>query len=164
MAQNARIYTEDELNANTMKKSKEEIAKIKERQQILNDFKQITIDDCPEYLSVEAKEEFRKIIPQLQQLKTSSMDAPTVAQYCTLCAICKELTQDINENGSMIDGVINPALKAYQANMKELRATASMLGLNPSSRAKLVADLQKAKVEEIEKEAEEDYFGQKFGK
>lgn len=162
MSQNRRIYTEKELENNTMKLSQDEIDEIRERQNELQSFEIITEDDIPYYLSDYAKDEFRRILPYLQQLHTGKLDSQIVAQYCTLSASCKKLIEDININGEIINGKINPALKTYQSLMKELRATASMLGLNPSARAKLIADMRKAKVDEIEKEAESDYFAERF--
>lgn len=162
MSQNRRIYTEEELENNTMKLSKEELDEIRERQDELQSFEMITEEDIPEYLSDYAKEEFIRILPYLQKLHTGKLDSQIVAQYCTLSASCKKLTENINKKGEIIGDKINPALKTYQSLMKELRATASMLGLNPSARAKLIADMRKAKVDEIEKEAESDYFADRF--
>lgn len=164
MSQNRRIYTEEELEKNTMKKSEEEIAEIRERQDRLKQFDSLAESDIPSYLSDGAKEEFKRILPYIKEMHASKLDSQTVAQYCTLVDVSRELTEEINQNGAMVDGKVNPALKVYQNVQKELRATASMLGLNMSSRAKLIADIQKVKVDEIEKEAEEDYFAEKFAK
>ncbi|MCD2137181.1 phage terminase small subunit P27 family [Salinicoccus halitifaciens] len=113
----------------------------------LNDFEKIQTTP-PVYLNKTAKAEWRRITPLLNDLPISNLDRTSIATYCNLYSIYRELEEEINETGEMIntyfaDGTLkerkaNPAIHEMLKVTKEIRAISAELGMTINSRMKLI--------------------------
>jgi len=120
----------------------------------------------PDHLSEEAKREWRRLIPLLEQRGTlSKADSAVLALYCETHARWLQAKREVAENGLMIESTVldssgeqvtsrkpNPALKVAENAERSLRGYLKEFGMTPSSRERV----RPAKPEEQPAAPEED--------
>lgn len=139
------LYTEKELKNH--KKGKEYIAKELAKQETLNGYDQLKVKPIPSHLDYYGKQEWKRIIPLLQQLPIAELDRQMIESYCQLHAYKRRLQVDIEEHGTSInyydnDGNLtsrraNPDYNQYLSTIKEIRMIANQLGMTINSRLEL---------------------------
>lgn len=152
-----RLYTEEELKSH--KKGKDYIATELARQEKMNDFPQLSVDSIPHHLDYHGKQQWKAIVPLLNQLPIAEHDRNLVESWCILYSSRRKLQNDIQKNGLLLseyddEGNLirhrkNPAHDMILSTVKEMRMIGAQLGLSVSSRLNLI---------EPEEEEEEDQF------
>lgn len=139
------LYSEKELKNH--KKGKDHVAKELARQEALNDYESIQVKPIPNHLDYYGKQEWKRIIPLLQQLPIAELDRQMIESYCQLHAYKRRLQTDIDKYGTVTsyydeDGILknrraNPAYNQLLATVKEIRMIANQLGMTINSRLEL---------------------------
>jgi P27 family predicted phage terminase small subunit len=104
----------------------------------------------PAWLSPEARQEWRRVAPELQRRRTlKTCDLGTLENYCEGVASIRRCRALIAEQGEVIETETglrrHPASVTLIATMAETRRQAEALGLTPTSRHKVPSE---AEVEE----------------
>ena len=116
----------------------------------------------PDHLSEDAKKEWRRIIPLLEQRETlSRADGASIALYCETHARWLQAKRDVAEHGIIVSVTVldrsgeqvttrkqNPALKIAENAERSLRAFLREFGMTPSSREKVKPTKPEEKPEE----------------
>lgn len=95
----------------------------------------------PDWLSLDAKTEWRRVMPILNERKIlTDADIGGLENYCIAIGMVREMERSIQEHGAVIeiDGVPkrNPAVGIQADAMTRSRLLASELGLTPVSRSR----------------------------
>lgn len=110
----------------------------------------------PSYLKGKQKGEFKKIAKQLIELKImSNLDVDALARYIIARDCYLQVVQTINEQPELI--LDKDTAKIKDTYFKECRQASSDLGLDISSRGKLVVPTKQT--EEVEESIEDKMFG-----
>lgn len=80
--------------------TKEEIEKKEQAEMSMNELETIQVSP-PNWLSKQAKAEYRRIIPLLQQLPIASLDLAMVSSYCQAYADYQEATKELAKSDSV---------------------------------------------------------------
>lgn len=121
-------------------RTKEELEEAEMRENGLKKFEKIDVDYVPPDLSDNAKKEWQRIIPLLQELPIAELDFTLIKKYCELVDINDDAYRYIQVNG-YIDPDTNKksgTFMVYMESMKELRSICGSLGLTIDSRLRLV--------------------------
>ncbi|RST59699.1 phage terminase small subunit P27 family [Siminovitchia terrae] len=140
-----RLHSKDDLKKH--KKGKDHVAKEIARQDTLNDYDQLQVKPIPSHLCYYGKQEWKRIIPLLQQLPIAELDRQMIESYCQLHGFKRRLQKDIqefgevtnfyDEDGNLTNRRINPSYNAYLSTVKEIRMIANQLGMTINSRLEL---------------------------
>jgi P27 family predicted phage terminase small subunit len=106
---------------------------------------------CPSYLSKEARQEWKRVHPMLEQAGVlQAIDQSLLASYCQMFGHWKKSEEDIAKNGLVImvssqtrtgrteKPVQNPAVRNSIQFHKAMMATATKFGINPLDRPRIV--------------------------
>ncbi|MFG3610989.1 phage terminase small subunit P27 family [Rummeliibacillus stabekisii] len=127
--------------------TKDEIADRKEQEAALEEFDDLDIGDIPSFLDREAKKEWQRISPIINELPISELDRQSLAMYCQYVSIFIQATKDVKKNGVTIieeraTGSIkkqNPSYQTMLSASKEIKSIASGLGLTIDSRMRILS-------------------------
>jgi len=103
----------------------------------------------PEFLTGEARDEWDRVVPELQRLQLlKPVDRSALTAYCLIWQRLVDAQAEIaagalTTRGSMGQLVEHPAVKVFLAASKELRAWCSEFGLTPSAETRLSAGKDK---------------------
>lgn len=107
---------------------------------------------CPEWLSAEAKTEWRRIVPELRRLGLLTLvDRTALAAYCQAHAELRLATETVDKEGRVIEEPIvdkegdvvghklkpHPAVKMQRDAMQRIKQFIAEFGLSPSARARV---------------------------
>lgn len=105
--------------------------------QIVKPSSAVEIGNPPSWLGKEAKREWRRIAPILNERKVlTEGDLGTVQSYCVAFGIMVEAQKQIKKDGILLDGKKHPALGTLNAAQTTMRLAANELGLTPISRSR----------------------------
>lgn len=97
----------------------------------------VEIGNPPSWLGKEAKREWRRIAPILNERKTiTNGDLASVEGYCVAYGVMVQSQKQINKDGVLLNGKKHPALGTLDAAQKTMRLYANELGLTPVSRGR----------------------------
>ncbi|WP_433766650.1 phage terminase small subunit P27 family [Pseudomonas putida] len=108
------------------------------------EFSKITDVDPPEWLSERAAVMWKMILPELLRENVVALtDLHNVEAFCTAYDNWRMAQESIRDNGIVVAGatggpVKNPALTAANETMRQMVTFGSLLGLDPSSRTRLI--------------------------
>lgn len=107
---------------------------------------------APNHLNSVAKQEYKRIIKDLQKLPLRNLDRVVLENYCLWYSVFKETSQKLNEQGNTIkdeDGnyTEHPLIKTLEKATKNIKSTASELGLTVDSRLRLYLPKKEEKKE-----------------
>ena len=108
------------------------------------EFSKITDVDPPEWLSERAAVMWKMILPELLRENVVALtDLHNVEAFCTAYDNWRMAQESIKEHGIVVAGatggpVKNPALTAANETMRQMVTFGSLLGLDPSSRTRLI--------------------------
>lgn len=112
---------------------------------------------CPAWLEPEAKRVWRRLNKEMEAAGTlTNADREVFASFCQSYARWKEAEEFISEHGTIMrtpSGYLQqiPQVSIAQTYMKKMNEAGSLLGLNPSARSRIIADLEKpVAVDELE--------------
>jgi len=119
----------------------------------------------PDWLSDEAKQEFKRIIKEMKDLDVlTNVDTDAVAIYCDAYVSYIECTRIIEKEGMMVthvnqagesNEVPHPLMTKKRQLADQMKSMATELGLTPSSRSKISMPKEKPK--------EKTPFDERFG-
>ena len=98
---------------------------------------------CPEWLSDEAKAEWRKTVKQLKAMGVLfESDQDLIAAYANALVNYRKATLMVDAEGLLIEGrrdgmVTNPAVRVQRDSAQLIRQLAQEFGLSPSSRTRI---------------------------
>lgn len=102
---------------------------------------------CPRWLSPAAKDEWRRVVPELDKLGLlTEIDVAALAAYCQAYARWREAEAILEREGIVVEHtnkagatnvVTHPAFFIAQKYAQQMRAFAAEFGMTPSSRARL---------------------------
>ena len=151
------LYSEEQLKKH--KKGKEYVAKKLAKQESLNDYEKIQVKPIPSHLDYYGKQEWKRIIPLLQQLPIAELDRQLIESYCQLHAYKRGLQKDIeefgtvltfyNDDGEMTNRRTNPAYNQFLQTVKEIRMIANQLGMTINSRLELAVPDEDKEEDEV---------------
>jgi P27 family predicted phage terminase small subunit len=101
--------------------------------------------DPPEWLSDEARAEWRRVVPELERLRLlSRVTRSSLAGYCETWATFVAATRELQEHGGLTinakQGTLaHPAVAIQRNTSAELRRWATEYGLTPASEQKVKA-------------------------
>ncbi|KFE40745.1 phage terminase small subunit P27 family [Staphylococcus agnetis] len=127
--------------------TKEEIIE-KERQEAeLNKFSKIDVTP-PDFLDDIAKEEYKRIIPHMQELPISKLDTGQIAQYCSFYSDFVKASVILEQEDLMIvddkgNQKVNPAFNVKEKAGIRMQQTANTLGLTIDSRLRIIVPDEK---------------------
>lgn len=123
--------------------------------------------EMPYYLTPEAKEEWERILPELEKVPglMSRIDGTALASYCMAFARWVEAEEEVSQRGIVVEEPVfgrvgttddltligtrlkkNPACTAALASQKEMRALLALFGMDPSSRSRIHSGGQEEKL------------------
>lgn len=108
------------------------------------EFSKITDVDPPEWLSERAAVMWKMILPELLRENVVALtDLHNVEAFCTAYDNWRMAQESIKAHGIVVAGatggpVKNPALTAANETMRQMVTFGSLLGLDPSSRTRLI--------------------------
>lgn len=147
------------LDSNKKNFTKNEIAERKEVERLAADgFDPMQVTP-PNHLNSVAKYEYRRIINDVQKLPLRNLDRAMLESYCLWYSVFKETSQKLNEQGITVkdeDGnfIEHPLIRTLEKATKNIRSTASELGLTVDSRLRIYVPKETEK-----KETLKDLFG-----
>ena len=98
---------------------------------------------CPSWLSTEAKQEWRRLAPELARLGLlTKIDRALFAGYCSSCSWWRRAQEVIADQGSVYVTVrgrleTRPEVEISKLAMEQMKSLAGEFGLTPTSRARL---------------------------
>lgn len=108
---------------------------------------------CPRWLSKRAKEEWKRIVPELEKLGLlTKIDMAALAGYCQAYARWREAEEILEREGLTMEHTnkagatnvsLHPAFFAAQKYLAQMKAFATEFGLTPSSRSRINLPEQK---------------------
>ncbi|WP_426065524.1 phage terminase small subunit P27 family, partial [Escherichia coli] len=89
-----------------------------------------------------AKQEYKRVVGDLQKLPLRNLDRAMLENYCLWYSVFKETSQKLTEQGNILDHgegnyEENPLIKTLEKATKNIKSTASELGLTVDSRLRL---------------------------
>ena len=110
------------------------------------------VPSCPSFLSEDAKKEWKRIVPLLDDVKLLSyMDMSVVAAYCQAYGEWKNAVTELHKEGAgmvILDvrGIpkLNPWVKLSREAFDRMLKAGALLGLSPSSRVGLKVEKPKS--------------------
>ncbi len=91
----------------------------------------------PAWLSRDAKREWKRIAPVLNERKTITIgDLGTLESYCVAIGTVRDAQRLINKEGLVVGGKRHPAFGIMNAAQTTARLCAAELGLTPVSRSR----------------------------
>lgn len=128
----------------------EQKAQKQQAEQALTEYTEL--DDKPDStLEGRALDEWNRIVPLLKaDTPVSELDRAMITNYCQLVSTIAEASDNINEHGAVITtatGTVkaNPAVNVRSQAIRDMKQTASELGLSINSRYKLELNKQQDK-------------------
>ena len=109
---------------------------------------------CPDWLNLEAKQEWKRLAGNLEALGTlTELDMAAFAGYCQAYARWKEAEEFIEKHGTIVKTPSGywqqvPQVSIAQSNLKIMLKFCSEFGLTPSSRSRIIAN--EAKDQEVD--------------
>jgi len=107
-------------------------------------FSQVTDVDPPEWLSERAAGMWRMVVPELLREQVVALtDLHNVEAFCVAYDNWRMAQESVQEHGIVVAGATggpmkNPALTAANETMRQMVTFGSLLGLDPSSRTRLI--------------------------
>ena len=137
-------------------RTKEELSQAEMTENSLNEFNKINIEQIPDDLPENAKKEWLRIVPLLQQLPIADLDFDRIKRYCQVVALTDEAYTHIMENGYVTEdgSKRTPQYMTYMDGLKELKSLCGSLGMTIDSRMRLVVP-----TENVQKQSVYDQFG-----
>lgn len=114
-------------------------------------FGEVTNIDPPEWIDGLAREMWERVVPLLCKQKVLQMsDLHNVEVFCLAYANFRNAAVDMARNGLVVAGaqggpVKNPAATVFNEASRQLATFGAMLGLDPSSRTRLLGGGKKGK-------------------
>lgn len=120
--------------------NKEELEQSEMRENSLEQFKKINVENIPDDLTENGKKEWLRVVPLLQQLPIAELDYDRIKRYCQLVAITDDAYKHIMTYGTINDEGTKrtPQYFNYMDGLKELKSLCGSLGMTIDSRMKLV--------------------------
>lgn len=103
---------------------------------------------CPSWLSAEARQEWRRVAPELARLGLlTKLDRTALAGYCSSSAWWRKLQEIIAREGSVYLTAkgqlkIRPEVEIAKSMAETMRVFAAEFGLTPTSRARMLLPQQ----------------------
>lgn len=98
------------------------------------------VPTCPDWLSREAKDEWRRIVPELCAARLLSLtDRVALAAYCQAWAELVIATRLLDKEQRVAEGKAHPAVKQQRDAFVRLKSFLIEFGLSPASRTKAAA-------------------------
>jgi P27 family predicted phage terminase small subunit len=114
----------------------------KQRRQTAEEKLKGKVDDLlkvPSHLDADGKRAYKRTLqligPEGTDLLCDS-DKDTLTTYAAAVSILKQCTKEIKENGVIVEGNPNPAVKMFENYSKIVKSFSSAFGLDPFSRSK----------------------------
>lgn len=132
----------------------EEMAQRKAEEDKLNDFEKIS-SDPPEDLDTMAKNEWKRVMPLLEDLPIAELDLSMLESYCILYSQMKHTNKDMQRFRKNMDSdddsykMYNKSFHNYIKLSAELRNVCSNLGMTIDSRLKIVVPTPEEKSDPI---------------
>lgn len=125
----------------------EEIIKKEREEAELNKFSKID-GEPPDFLDDIAREEYKRIIPYMQDLPISNLDRAQLAQYCSFYSDFVQASHLIEETGGVVIETdrglkVNPAFTAKEKAGTRMQQAANTLGLTIDSRLRIIVPEEK---------------------
>ncbi|MDW4171689.1 phage terminase small subunit P27 family [Staphylococcus saprophyticus] len=140
------------LNATkTGNHNKEELEQQELRENGLEQFNKINVENIPDDLTEDGKKEWLRVVPLLQQLPIAELDYDRIKRYCQLVALTDEAYQHIITFGSINEEGTKrtPQYFNYMDGLKELKTLCGSLGMTIDSRMKLVVPTESEKKQSV---------------
>lgn len=120
--------------------NKEELEQSEMRENSLEQFKKIDVENIPDDLTENGKKEWLRVVPLLQQLPIAELDYDRIKRYCQLVALTDDAYKHIMTYGTINDEGTKrtPQYFNYMDGLKELKSLCGSLGMTIDSRMKLV--------------------------
>jgi P27 family predicted phage terminase small subunit len=97
----------------------------------------VTIGKPPSWLGKEAKREWRRVAPILNERRTvTDGDLGILESYCTAIGMMRDAQRLLNRDGLVLNGKKHPAIGTQNAAQTTARLAANELGLTPVSRSR----------------------------
>lgn len=133
-------------DVSTGKISKTEKEERKKEEAALEEFEDISLIP-PRWLSKEAKKEYKRIVPLMQQLPIAALDLASVTMYCDYFSKYKAASIAVEDEGRTITELdaqgndkkkVNPEFTAMNDAARMVRSISGSLGLTIDSRMRIV--------------------------
>ncbi|MDW4351485.1 phage terminase small subunit P27 family [Staphylococcus saprophyticus] len=120
--------------------NKEELEQSEMRENSLEQFRKIDVENIPDDLTENGKKEWLRVVPLLQQLPIAELDYDRIKRYCQLVALTDDAYKHIMTYGTINDEGTKrtPQYFNYMDGLKELKSLCGSLGMTIDSRMKLV--------------------------
>ncbi|MFH4927103.1 phage terminase small subunit P27 family [Staphylococcus cohnii] len=120
--------------------NKEELEQQELRENGLEQFNKINVENIPNDLTEDGKKEWQRVVPLLQQLPIAELDYDRIKRYCQLVAMTDDAYEHIMQKGTINDEGTKrtPQYFTYMDGLKELKTLCGSLGMTIDSRMKLV--------------------------
>lgn len=120
--------------------NKEELEQSEMRENSIEQFKKIDVENIPDDLTENGKKEWLRVVPLLQQLPIAELDYDRIKRYCQLVALTDDAYKHIMTYGTINDEGTKrtPQYFNYMDGLKELKSLCGSLGMTIDSRMKLV--------------------------
>lgn len=96
---------------------------------------------APNHMNSIAKQEYKRVVGDLQKLPLRNLDRAMLENYCLWYSVFKETSKKLNKEGMTIVedemSVEHPLIKTLEKATKNIKSTASELGLTVDSRLRL---------------------------
>ncbi|KTW16709.1 phage terminase small subunit P27 family [Staphylococcus warneri] len=132
-------------------RTKEELEDSELKENGLNQFDKLTVNNTPTDLTDQAQKEWNRIVPLLQELPIAELDYTLIKKYCELVDINNNAYSQIQIVGTF-DTETNKktgAFAVYMESLKELRSVCGSLGLTIDSRMRIVVPVENEKKQSV---------------
>lgn len=107
---------------------------------------------APNHLNSIAKQEYKRVVQDIQKLPLRNLDRAMLENYCLWYSVFKETSQKLTQQGNIIGDEVNgyeenPLIKTLEKATKNIKSTASELGLTVDSRLRLYLPKKEEKKE-----------------
>lgn len=121
-------------------RTKEELEQSELRENSLEQFNKIDVNNIPDDLPEDGKKEWLRVVPLLEQLPIAELDYDRIKRYCQLVALTDDAYRHIMQHGSINEEGTKrtPQYFNYIDGLKELKSLCGSLGMTIDSRMKLV--------------------------